>query len=87
MVAQEEQQQKAEHLQHYIVTDLGTLPGGTFSQATYRNNNGLVTGISTAADGSQHAVLWVGGQIVDIAKTGPEDRTVERLVSPQRARP
>ena len=54
----------------YTVADLGTLPGGTFSQATYVNNNGLVTGISTAADGSQHAVFWVGGQIVDMAKTG-----------------
>jgi probable HAF family extracellular repeat protein len=66
LVAQEQNPRPA----RYTVTDLGTLPGGTFSQATYVNNNGLVTGISTAADGSQHAVLWVGGKIVDMAKTG-----------------
>jgi probable HAF family extracellular repeat protein len=55
----------------YSVTDLGTLPGGTFSQATFLNNNGLVTGISTTADGTQHAVLWQKGSIVDIAKHLP----------------
>ena len=69
-LAAQEQQHKAKHVQHYTITDLGTLPGGTFSQATYVNNDGSVTGISTAADGSQHAVLWVGGQIVDMAKIG-----------------
>src|SRR6202040_1727502 len=55
----------------YSVTDLGTLPGGTFSQATFLNNNGLVTGISTTADGNQHAVLWQKGSIVDLAKHLP----------------
>src|SRR5436190_754075 len=69
-LAAQEQQHKAKHVQHYTVTDLGTLPGGTFSQATYVNNDGSVTGISTAADRSQHAVLWVGGQIVNMAKIG-----------------
>src|SRR5450432_1009533 len=54
----------------YIVTDLGTLPGGTFSQATFVSHNGLVTGVSTVADGTQHAVLWYKGRIIDIAKPG-----------------
>src|SRR5437868_11681000 len=54
----------------YDITDLGTLPGGTFSLATYVNNNGLVTGLSTVADGTQHAFLWYKGQFMDIAKPG-----------------
>jgi probable HAF family extracellular repeat protein len=54
----------------YTVTDLGTLPGGTFSQAFFVSDNGLVTGLSTVADGTQHAVLWYKGRIIDIAKPG-----------------
>lgn len=54
----------------YSVTDLGTLQGGTFSQATYISNNGLITGVSATGDGSQHAVLWTGGKIVDMATPG-----------------
>jgi len=43
--------------QLYTVTDLGTLPGGTYSQATAINSFGQVAGYS---DGpvSQHAFLW-----------------------------
>ena len=54
----------------YHIADVGTLPGGTFSLATYVNNNGLVTGVSTVADGTQHAFLWYKGQFTDIAKPG-----------------
>ena len=54
----------------YHITDTGTLPGGTFSLATYVDNNGLVTGVSTVADGTQHAFLWYKGQFMDIAKPG-----------------
>jgi probable HAF family extracellular repeat protein len=51
---------------HYTVTDLGTLPGGSFSQASFVNNSGVVTGVATAADGTQHSVLWLGGRLFDI---------------------
>jgi probable HAF family extracellular repeat protein len=54
----------------YRVTDLGALPDGTFSQATFVSNSGLVTGISTASDGTQHAVLWHRGRIIDIGVPG-----------------
>jgi probable HAF family extracellular repeat protein len=55
----------------YTITDLGTLPGGTFSLAYVASNNGLVTGLSTVPDGTQHAVLWYNGRIiVDISKPG-----------------
>ena len=37
VVAQGEQQEPAEHVQHYTVTDLGTLEGGTFSQPFFMN--------------------------------------------------
>ncbi len=51
---------------HYTVTDLGTLPGGSFSQASFVNNSGIVTGVATAADGTQHSVFWLGGRIFDM---------------------
>ena len=54
----------------YTVTDLGTLPGGPFSQATFVNNRGLVSGLSVAADGNQHAVIWYYRSIVDISTPG-----------------
>jgi probable HAF family extracellular repeat protein len=55
----------------YIVKDLGALPGGTFSAASQGNtDNGLVAGVSAVADGTQHAVLWYKGRIIDIAKPG-----------------
>src|ERR1043165_5324739 len=54
----------------YTISDLRPLPGGTFSQAAAVSENGLITGVSTTADGSQHAVIWRNGQITDIGKTG-----------------
>ena len=57
--------------QRYTISDLGTLPGGSFSQATFVNNYGLVTGISTLPDGTQHAVVWFRGSIFDIAAHSP----------------
>jgi probable HAF family extracellular repeat protein len=55
----------------YTVTDLGTLPGGNFSQPGGMNDNGVLGGLSNLGpDGSQHAVLWYRGRIIDIAKPG-----------------
>ena len=50
-------------LAQYQINDLGPLPGGHFSQATFISNNGLITGISTTADSTQHAVVWSQGSI------------------------
>jgi probable HAF family extracellular repeat protein len=63
------QQPKPDHVR-YTVVDLGTLRGGKFSQATFVNNFGLVSGLSTITDGSQHAFLWYRGQRFDIGKHG-----------------
>jgi uncharacterized membrane protein len=67
IVAQEQQQ--AEHVQRYTVADLGPA-GNPFSQATGLNNHGLVTGLDTAPDGAQHAVLWYEGLFTDIGTPG-----------------
>jgi probable HAF family extracellular repeat protein len=54
----------------YTITDLGTLPDGGFSLASYINNNGVITGTSADSEGNQHAVVWMGGQIMDLATPG-----------------
>ena len=54
----------------YIVRDLGALPGGGFSQPGTLNEAGVVAGVSVASDGIQHAVLWVGDQILDLKSSG-----------------
>ncbi|MGA6980147.1 MAG: hypothetical protein WBZ11_01195, partial [Candidatus Sulfotelmatobacter sp.] len=56
----------------YIVTDLGTLEGGTFSQPFSINRRGLVSGSSSLADGTQHATLWLEELKVDIGAPGLE---------------
>jgi len=63
LVAQQSEQ--AQHFQHYVLTDLGPA-GNPFSQATGINNPGLITGLDTAPDGKQHAVLWYEGLFTDI---------------------
>src|SRR5580692_9437187 len=70
VVAQGGQQQTAEQVQNYKVTDLGTLEGGTFSQPFFINRYGLVSGSSRLADGSQHATLWLDGLKGDIGAPG-----------------
>ena len=55
----------------YTVTDLGPA-NNPFSQATGVDDFGLITGVATAADGSQHAVIWLNGVMTDIGKPGLE---------------
>jgi probable HAF family extracellular repeat protein len=66
MIAQEE---KPEHAR-YIVTDLGTLPGGTFSEAFVVNSNGLVGGTASRRDGTWRAALWYRRLKIDIGAQG-----------------
>src|SRR5437899_1357872 len=42
----------------YSIIDLGTLPSGTFSQGGGTSNRGVVAGVASLADGTQHSVLW-----------------------------
>src|SRR5207248_4770053 len=73
----------------YTVHDLGTLPGGTFSQGSQGNtDNGLVAGVSAIPSGALHAVLWNNGQIKDLATIGlggPNSLTVDLNASRQAA--
>ena len=55
---------------HYTVTDLGTLPGGNFSQPFFITKNGQVSGSSNLADGSSHAVVWSKEQAADLGTLG-----------------
>jgi probable HAF family extracellular repeat protein len=54
----------------YTITDLGELPGGTYSEADSVRSDGLLGGIASPADGTQHAVLWYNGQMADISLPG-----------------
>jgi len=54
----------------YTVTDLGTLPGGTFSQAFVITDNGLMGGSAALPDGTQNAMLWFNGRKADIGAPG-----------------
>lgn len=54
----------------YTITDLGTLPGGAFSQAAGNALTGMVAGGSNGADGLEHAVLWSRGRAIDIGPDG-----------------
>jgi len=48
------------------MVDLGTLPGGTTSQASGINNSGQVVGFSNITSGAYHAFLYSGGTMIDL---------------------
>ncbi len=48
------------------MTDLGSLPGGDFSQAFGINSRGQVVGYALTASGEYHAFLWEDGQMTDL---------------------
>jgi probable HAF family extracellular repeat protein len=54
----------------YTVTDLGTLPGGSSSEAYGINNSAQVAGDSYASSGFSHAFLYSGGSMTDIGALG-----------------
>lgn len=48
------------------ITDLGTLPGGTQSNAQWINDAGQAVGAGNTAGGTQHAILWQNGVATDL---------------------
>lgn len=49
-----------------VMVDLGTLPGGTKSEAFGVNDHGDVVGWARSADFYVYAVVWIDGQILDL---------------------
>jgi probable HAF family extracellular repeat protein len=68
-ISAQEEQQKAEHPPHYVVSDLGTV-GGPPGQPYVIANNGLIGGAAAISAGAMHAVLWYKGLKLDIGKPG-----------------
>ncbi len=50
----------------YTITDLGTLPGGSYSFPAAINNSGQVTGFGSNAAGQIHAFLYSSGAMTDL---------------------
>ena len=64
-------QEQNQDLPRYTVTDLGTLPGGTYSLAGGLSNSGWVEGYSYLSDDTAtHAVLWHKGVMTDLGTLG-----------------
>jgi len=57
----------------YAVIDLGTLPGGNFSQPFVINDGDVVSGSSSLPNNTQQAVLWNRGQITQLGTLGGPD--------------
>ena len=49
-----------------VVTDLGTLPGGSSSEARAINNSGAIAGFSDVAGGGTHAFVYQDGAMIDL---------------------
>lgn len=63
----------------YSVTDLGTLPGGTFSFATDINSAGWVVGYANTGDGHTHAFLY-NGALEDLGTLGGNTSVAQSIL-------
>jgi len=53
----------------YVMVDVGTLPGGSYSSAEDVNDFGQVVGVSSSTNGS-HAFVWDNGVMTDLGTLG-----------------
>ena len=63
----------------YSVTDLGTLPGDSFSIARAINKTGQVAGDSTDEYGHTHAFLKSKGAMIDLGTLGGDNSSAKAL--------
>ena len=71
LAAQEDAEHNTNRVRHYRVTDLGTPPGWTFSQAAVISDSGVITGLAApSATSPQSAAVWVHGQIQTLPTLG-----------------
>jgi len=54
----------------WVITDLGVLPGGGFSQAFGINDRGQIVGRSMVKGGIHHGFLWQKGKMRDLGTLG-----------------
>jgi probable HAF family extracellular repeat protein len=59
--------------QHGHISDLGTLPGDSYSLVPTISNDGLVLGVSLDASFNPTAVLWRYGTATDMNTLVPQD--------------
>src|SRR2546422_4580137 len=70
----------------YSITDLGTLPGGSFSAAYGINDAGLIVGASEFGGGWPvlHAVAWRDGEIHELGyRGGPSNYSIASAINNQ----
>ncbi len=67
----------------YVVTDLGTIPGGVSSTAYGINSQGDVVGYSNTATGAQHAFLYSNGVMHDLGTLAGGQNSVAIAVNDQ----
>jgi probable HAF family extracellular repeat protein len=58
------------------MTDLGTLPGDSYSYATAISDKGQVTGLSLDANFNLRAIIWQNGTIANLNDLVPADTTL-----------
>ena len=63
--------EQLEHRRLLSIIDLGTLPGGSSSEAYGINNSGQVAGIADTASEPYHAFLYSNGAMTDLGTLGP----------------
>ncbi len=63
----------------YVITDLGTLPGGGLSEALAINNAGQIVGRAYDSAGRQRAFLWDNGTMTDLGTLGGSESIAQDI--------
>ena len=69
LTAQDLSNRQGHQQPHYTLTDLGPA-GNPFSQGTFINSWGLISGVYAAPNGTAHAVIYHHGKVTDLGTPG-----------------